>query len=220
MRFRLRILLFCVIIFVLAVIGLMIVYSGEEILRFWSTFAYIITLLCVYVFLAHPLLVGDRKLSCKKVALLTVSMMMTGLIFAHSVWTIVTPNWVFSVATDKSTYSLGEDAQITVSLENAGFIAHSFKSSFSDPVIVSIERFVHRQVWYSPFHHEVTEFTVPAHQSIAWVFIWNQTNKNYPAMGIEPGKYYIKAVIESATSDSPFWDPIFYASASINVTST
>jgi hypothetical protein len=219
MKFGIYILFFSVTVFILTAVGLAILYAGIPILRLWLILVYLFTCPLVFAF-AVDFLVGDGKLSGKKVLLLTFGVITISVIVTHSVWTVVTPRWSFSVSTDKPAYILGEDVQITVSLENGGFVTHSFKSSFSDPIIISIERFMLRQVWYSPFHHEITEFTVPSRQSLEWTFIWNQTNKNYPEKEIEPGKYYIRAVIESVTSDSPFWDPLFSAATSINITSS
>ena len=158
MKFKLYVLLFCVIVFTLTAIGLAIVYTGGLALTFWSIFAYIIALAGTYAFLVQPLLTGERKLSGKKIVLLTLGVTIMGAIVTHSVWTVISPQWLFSVTTDKSTYSLGEDVKVTVSLKNLGFITHSFKSRVSDPIVIGIGTDL-SQVWYSPFHKNTTEFS-------------------------------------------------------------
>lgn len=50
----------------------------------------------------------------------------------------MTPKWVFSIATDKSLYNLGEEVKITMTLENLGFLTHTFDSFYSDPFVVTI----------------------------------------------------------------------------------
>lgn len=219
MKSRLYILLFSSAIFLLTAIGLVVLYIGKTVLTFWFIFAFLIALPCVFVFFVQPLFTGERKLSGKKIVLLTLVVTLMGVVVTHSVWTIVTPRWSFSVTTDKFTYILGENVKITVSLRNIGFIAHSFKSSLSDPVVVSIETHEVMQVWYSPYHLNITEFKIPAQQSLERAFIWNQTNIHLPEKGIEPNKYYIVAFIPAATSNDRFWNRIFSAETSINITS-
>lgn len=221
MKFRLYILSFCVIIFTLTAIGLVIVYSGEKVLGFWSIFAYTIVLSCTYAFLVQPLLTGERKLSGKKIVLLTFSVTMMGAIVTHSVWTIITPKWSFSATTDKATYNLGEDVNIIVCLKNLGFITHSFKSRVSDPIVVGIGIDT-RQVWYSTFHKNTTEFSIEAGQDLERTFVWNHTIRNPPDVGerVEPGVYYIEAFIPNANSNMPIGvDNLFWTWTSINITS-
>lgn len=219
MKSRFYTLLFSVTIFILTAVGLVIAYTGPPILRLLLILAYVFACPFVYTF-AVDFLIGDGKLSGKKVLLLTFSVMIIAVTVTHSVWTIVTPRWSFSVSTDKSTYRLGEAVQITVSLENLGFITHSFKSSLSDPVVISIETYWLTQVWYSPYHYNITEFTVPPHQSLERTFIWNQTNIHFPEEEIEPGTYGIEAFIPSSSSEIVDSDKLFWAWTSINITST
>jgi len=167
---------------------------------------------------AFDFLVGKCKLSVKKVLLLTFVIVIIATTTTHSVWTIITPRWSFSVSTDKSTYIVGENVEITASLENLGFITHSFKSSIRDPVVISITKAYSSQVWFTPFHFEETEFTISPYQSLERTFIWNQTNIYHPEEKNEPGTYFISAFIESVTSDMPSWDPIFSAGTKINIT--
>ncbi len=78
----------------------------------------------------------------RKIILLALIVIAIGLTVPYSVWAIITPiytpNWAFSVITDKPTCELGEPVQIRVTLENIGFIYHSFTSSSSHPVVVVI----------------------------------------------------------------------------------
>jgi hypothetical protein len=137
----------------------------------------------------------------------------------YSVWAVITPNWAFSVSTDKPTYELGEPVQIKVTLKNLGFIEHSLTSGFNDLVVVSISNREFKNIWYNGRHIYDwidTRFTVPAQQSLEKTFIWNQTNINFPEKEIEPGTYWIEASIPD--SDAP--TPLFHAYTTINITST
>ena len=220
MKFRIYILAFCVAVFFLTAIGLTALYTRlYQVQILWLAFAYVIAIFCMYAFLVQPLLAGERKLSGKKMGLLTFSMIMIGGVVTHSVWTIITPKWSFSVTADKSTYILGEYVKITVSLKNLGFITHSFESAVSDPVVVSIEG--NYQVWYNPFHRSITEFSVRPKESLERNFIWNQTKSLNIQFGekIEPGIYYIEAFIPSVNSGYIRSNLLFRAAASINITS-
>jgi len=222
MKFRSHILLFSLAIFILTSVGLFVVYARNKVLLFWSVFSYIIAGSLVFAFALH-FLIGKSKLSVKKVLLLTFAVIVVAATTTHSVWTIITPRWSFSLSTDKSTYAIGENVRITASLENRGFITHSFKSSIREPFAIMIIRWGYsRQVWFSPalLVPEETEFTIPSHQSLERTFIWNQTNIHHPEEKIEPGRYYIRAWIESVTSDIPSWDPILFAGTKTNITTT
>ncbi|MDH5450724.1 MAG: hypothetical protein OEX77_07490 [Candidatus Bathyarchaeota archaeon] len=221
MKFKLYVLLFCVIVFTLTAIGLAIVYTGGLALTFWSIFAYIIALAGTYAFLVQPLLTGERKLSGKKIVLLTLGVTIMGAIVTHSVWTVISPQWLFSVTTDKSTYSLGEDVKVTVSLKNLGFITHSFKSRVSDPIVIGIGTDL-SQVWYSPFHKNTTEFSIEPGQNLERTFVWNQTIRNPPDVGerVGQGVYYIEAFIPDVSPNGFIGvDNIFFTWTSINITS-
>jgi len=219
MKFRLQILLFSLAIFILTAVGLAVVYI-EKHLTFWLVLPYLFACPLVFAF-AVDFLIGKGKMSVKKVIILTFAIIVIASTVTHSVWTVVTPRWSFSVSTDRSTYSLGENVKIIASLENLGFITHSFKSSIKDPVVVSITKaYSMRELWYSPFHFEETEFTISSHQSLERTFIWNQTNIYHPQEKIEPGTYIISVFIESVTSDMPSWDPIFSAGTRINITAS
>jgi len=224
MKFRFYILLFSVIIFILTTVGLAFLYYETLVLPFWFIFAYIIAWVLVFAF-AVDFLVGDGKLSGKKFLLLTFSVMIISTTVTHSAWTIVTPKWSFSVTTDKSTYELGENVQITVTLKNLGFIDQSFTSAVDVPFVVSVQQMDDIiPIWYSPYNRNPTEFTVPPHQSLERIFTWNQTNTNihFPEREIEPGTYIIVAFTPKVEEG---WITItsqrlFTAYTTINITST
>lgn len=214
---RLYTLLFCVAVFILTVIAWVVVHVGNYVLTFWLIFACIIAYPCIYaIFL--PLLTGDGKLSEKRILLLAFCVIIIATAVTSSVWTVITPKWSFAVATDKSSYRFGEDVKITVSLKNLGLFIHSFKSALSDPVLVSVASKRHSQVWYSPYHRSITEFSIGPKESLERNFIWNQTNIHSPEKEIGPGIYYIKAFIPSERADIG-WDDLFRAWTSINITS-
>jgi hypothetical protein len=214
------ILLFCTAIFVLTTVGLVVAYILTRV-PFWLSLTYVFIFPVVFAF-AVDFLVGENKLSGKKFLLLTVAVMITAATLTNSVWTIVAPRWSFSVSTDKPVYKLGEDVQITASLENLGFISHSFASATSDPVVISIETRGLRQVWYSPYHLRKTEFTLAPHQTLIRTFTWNQTNIHFPAEGIEPGDYYIRAFIAGTSSETWYWQDaiLFSKGIGIDITAT
>jgi len=229
MKFRFYTLLFSVAIFILTTVGLAFLYYKTLVTPFWFTFAYIVAWPLVFAF-AIDFLISDRKWSRKKVLFVTLSVMIIAIIASHSVWTVVTPRWSFSVTTDKSTYKLGENVQITVTLKNLGLIEHSFTSSLSDPVAVSVEM-VHdnptltTQAWYSPYHPDATEFTVASHQSLERTFTWNQTwttnlwlwNQTQTRV---PGEYIIRAFIPKVQKGWPaiLSDHLFAAYKTITIT--
>ena len=223
MKFRFYTLLFSVTIFILTAVGLAFLYYKTLVPPFWFIFAYVVAWALVFAF-AVDFLIGDGKLSGKKFLLLTFGVMIISTTVTHSVWTIVTPRWSFSVTTDKATYKLGENVQITVTLKNLGFIEHSFKSAVDVPFVVSVEMDGTR--WYSPYHPDATEFTVPPHQSLERTFIWNQTwtrkswsqNQTYV-----PGTYITMAFtpkVEEGWLSISSHQRLFTAYTSINITST
>lgn len=224
MRSRLRILLFSVTILILTVVASIVVHVGTQLLVFYSALAYMVIPFFIYALLVEPLM---EKLSRKKILLLTFSVMVIAIVSTQSVWVIITPKWSFSVSTDKSTYKLGETVNISMSLKNMGFIAHSFKSRVSNPVVMSIEHpygdnpTIRKQVYYSPYRLEETDFSVESNQILQRTFLWNQTSVYSPEEEIELGTYYIIAFIPSAGSTMPVSvDNLFWTWASINITST
>lgn len=228
LKFRLYTLLFSAAIFTLTAVGLAFLCYKTLVTPFWFTYVYIIAWSVVFAF-AIDYLIRDRKLSRKKLLLLTFSVMIIAIIVSHSVWAVVTPKWSFSVTTDKSTYELGENVQITVTLKNLGFLGQSFTSSLSDPVVVWVE-IVHEDptlttlAWYSPYHPVATEFTIAPHQSLERNFTWNQTwTINLWALNGQtrmPGKYIIQAFIPNAQEDWPLLAPshsLFTAYTTISI---
>lgn len=98
---------------------------------------------------------------------------------AYGAWIVITPKWAFKLTTGKSSYSLGENVQITVTLENLGYTPHSITSSITNPVKVSMEDARAPgawQVWFSPYQVNKTTFTVSPNQPLVRTFTWNQTN--------------------------------------------
>ncbi len=215
-----HILSFCAAIFVLTTVGLVVVYVWKHV-PFWLSLAYVFICPVVFAFTVD-FLVGENKFSGKKVLLLAVAVMVAAATLTNSVWTIVAPRWSFSVSTDKPFYRLGEDVQITASLENLGFISHSFASATNDPVVVSIETQGTRQVWFSPHLLSETKFTLAPHQTLVRTFTWNQTNIHLPEEKVEPGEYYIRAFIPSTNSKggTRFWNPLFSKEIRIDITAT
>lgn len=145
----------------------------------------------------------------------------------YTSWVIITPKWSFSMITNKSIYTLEEDVQIVVILENLGFISHSFTSSISDPMVVSIEYVseenptVKTQVWYSPFNYNKTEFVIFPNQLLLRTFIWNQTNVANPWLWnttCKPGYYFIEAFIPSGHVGID--ENLFQTWTYINITAT
>jgi hypothetical protein len=220
------IVLFCIAIFGLTGLGLSAVHVDKPVLTFWLIFGYVIAVPCLYAFLVQPLS-AFNKMNNKKFLLLTFSVVIIAVAVTHSVWAISTPNWSFTVVTDKSTYELGQNMQITVSLKNLGFISHSFPSAISDPILISIS-YVYEdnsaettQVWFSSFHNNRTEFTIPPSQSLERVFVWNQTTRHQPEINITSGTYLIEAQIPRADSEMGVGlDNLFLAWTFINITTT
>jgi hypothetical protein len=221
MKFRFYTLLFCVVVFVLTAVGLAFLYYEVLVPPFLFIFAYLVAWILVFGFSFDFFIIG-AKLSKKKFLLLTLGVIIISITVTHSVWNIVTPRWSFSVTTDKNTYRLGENVTITATLKNHGLIAHSFKSSISNPVVIHVRAYMITSIWYTPFNYETTEFTVFPNQPLERTFVWNQTKSVNIEFGkeIEPGTYYIGAHIPGPSSE-PFIDyEIFRAWTSINITST
>jgi len=218
MKFRLHTLLFSVAIFTLTAVGLAFLCYKTLVTPFWFTYVYIVAWALVFAFAIDFL--RDLKLSRKKLVLLTFSVMIIAMIVSHSVWAIVTPKWSFSVTTDKSTYSLGESVQITVTLKNVGFIDQSFTSAVDVPFVVSV-RMYDITIWYSPYNRNPTEFTIAPHQSLERTFTWNQTDIGFPEREIEPGTYVIVAFtpkVEEGWISITSHQRLFNAYTTINIT--
>jgi hypothetical protein len=81
-------------------------------------------------------LLGSERFSGKKLLFLTLGLVLLSSGVTHVVWVVATPRWSFSVSTDKSTYALGEPVQITVTLENHGYIPQTFTSAMGNAITV------------------------------------------------------------------------------------
>lgn len=170
-----------------------------------------------------------RKVRTRRIILSSVLLAIVALAI-YATWVVITSNWVFGLATDKSSYSLGERVQITVTLENHGYIPHSITSLITNPVVVQISEVstynptVTTQVWYSPYLRNETAFTVSPGQALVRTFTWNQTNTVNPWFWnttYKPGTYLVEAFIPK-DSDLTLIDSstLFSAWFYINVTAT
>jgi hypothetical protein len=209
MKPRSCVLWFSLLVFVLAAVGTVAFYIRQFVLTFWLTMALLVAYPCVFAIFV-PLLTGDGRLAVKKILLLTASITIVAIAVTNSVWVVITPKWSFSVTTDKSSYEVGENVKITVSLKNVGFITHSFESALRDPVMVSVEYQPTEnptstiQVWYSPYHWENTQFSLAPSYSLERHFIWNQTNTANPWFSnasYMPGTYQLVAFIPDAEAE-------------------
>jgi len=147
----------------------------------------------------------------------------------YATWFVLAPNWVFDLTTDKSSYSLGENVQITVTLENHGFMSHSITSSTANPVVVAVyalreDPTLSTQVWYSPYLLNETTFSISSGQALVRTFVWNQTNFVNPWFWnttYKTGTYRVEAFIPIPKSTNFAVDPrLFSAYVYINVTAT
>ena len=206
---RLYTLLFCIAVFFLTSVGLAV--FAYEIFPFYLgliAFIYLVAWVMLFAF-AVDFFRGKGNISGKKILVLTFGVMLASAVFTHSVWTIVTPSWSFSVSTDKSTYRLGELVIITASLRNTGFITHSFKSASSSPVVIGVEYRgvlgypMGYQVYFSSVNESVTEFWLGPTETLEKSFSWNQTNTVIPKFWnyqtYMPGIYSISALIPKDT---------------------
>jgi len=178
---------------------------------------------------AHDFLVAKFNWSAKKLLLLTLGLILSAALVTQTVWAITTPSWSFSVATDKPTYSRGENVKITATLKNTGFISHSFKSKISDAVLVLVSQVVHPtdeiSVWWTPsWNEEITEFSLSPGQTLQRSFTWDQTNTANPQFWNQtymPGTYRIFAFIPDANAEAiapDYGSNLFYASIYISIT--
>ena len=166
-----------------------------------------------------------RRFNRKRFLLLILSIVVVVVAFVGT-WIIVTPNWSFSVSTDKVSYRRHENVTITVSLENLGYITHSFKSCISDPVYVRVENVkFDYPVWYSlPIEHNITEFSIGPSASLKRTFVWNQTVYSEYGIVIDqlcpPGTYHVKVYIPEAQEDAlAFEQYLFRAYTTITIKS-
>ena len=146
----------------------------------------------------------------KKLKKLTVLAVLLALFFItpYTVYAIITPNWSFTVSTDKSVYKLGENVTITATLTNYGYITHSFTTIETSAWI----RFYVRTdywdtAWRCLMQWNETDFSLASKQTIEKTVIWNQmvrksalTEELIPLN--ETGDYYVYAEIVLFYSDT------------------
>jgi hypothetical protein len=137
---------------------------------------------------------------------------------------VIVPQWTFVVTTDKSSYHLGEEVQISVSLANHGLISRSFTSPIANPVVVAVYEVSETSdtnVWYSPPFGNETTYVISAGQALVRTFTWNQTNTVNTAFWnttYKAGQYLVDAFIPQ---DPELNGPrIFSAKLYITVTPT
>ena len=224
------ILSFLLAVLVLSAVALVVSYIGQTYYPYngpnpLTFFCYLAAFALVFAFL-HDFLARSIELTLKTSVLLVCGLLIMSTIIAHSIWVVVTPNWHFSVSTDKPSYKLGENVKISASLRNMGFITHSFKSEISNPVLISIEYWYYElnptvtyQVWYSFVDWNSVEFSIGPSQSLDRDFVWNQTkiiNIQFGGEEIEPGTYLVIASIPEV--GGLLIDDLFHAWTSINIT--
>jgi len=156
--------------------------------------------------------VGRRGFDRKWLFILLVLLIVAALIM-YAVQVITAPNWSFKVVTDKTVYKLGENITITAVLKNNGYITHSFKAYYEDPIEVTIGKGTFPfGVWYSSNQKNIHDVSIPPGQTIERTVVWNQTDRDGKL--VEPGIYTIRAEI----LDGEKWLPIFEAEISITIT--
>lgn len=139
-----------------------------------------------------------------------------------------TPNWVFTLATDKSSYVVGENVQITVTLKNRAFLSQSVASSVNSSFVVRIlpVDYSSMTAWCAPYQYSETILSARSGESIVRTYVWNTTDiANLYLRDIYVGRelvsYWIwvsmpqKGPCEVA---NPEFDTPFIASVNINVT--
>lgn len=149
----------------------------------------------------------------KKLKRLTILAVCLALIFItpYTAYAIITPNWSFTVSTDKSIYKLGENITITATLTNHGYITHSITTSETSTWIRFCARKASWDLWWSLTQLNETEFSLASKQTIKKTVIWSQTvwknswtNKMVPLN--ETGDYYVCAEIVEYPDTTLFKD--------------
>jgi len=157
--------------------------------------------------------------------LLGLTLLVVVALTIYATWFVLTPNWVFGLRTDKSSYALGERVQITVTLENLGFVSQSITSPTANPVVVAVYARAlapTTQMWYSPYLLNKTSFSISPGQPLVRTFVWNQTNSVNPEFWnttYMAGTYLIEAFIPKSR-DFDVSSRLFNAYVYINVTAT
>ena len=224
MKLRLYLVLLVVTVFTVVSISYVVLSSGIPYVLLYSVFPLLIVIFLLGHYIVEPI---EDRIGRKRVFLIIFSAAVIALIFIDSATIVASPNWAFTISTDKRSYKLGEEVHITVSLENQGFIAHSFESGLSDPIVVSIEyQYTDNpfttQVWYNHYNEDPTVFSIQPGQFLERVFLWNQTNTVNPwlwNMTCRAGTYQIWALIPRVNFIHPTSNPLFRTWTTINVTS-
>lgn len=92
---------------------------------------------------------------------------------------VTKPNWSFAVMTDRSSYTVGANVQITVTLQNRAYLPQSITSSINCSLIVWVETFgdyFDIKVWYIPYQYGETKLSARSGESIIRTYIWNTTD--------------------------------------------
>ena len=90
MKFRVCVLSFSVLIFVLAAVGTVAFCVRQFVLSFWLKLALLIAYPCVFAVFV-PLLTSDGKLTAKRILLLTTSTTIIAVTVTNLVWIVITP---------------------------------------------------------------------------------------------------------------------------------
>lgn len=225
MKLRLYLVLLVVTTFTVASISYVVLSLGIPYVSLYFIFPLLIVIFLLSHYLAKPI---EDRIGRKRVLLIIFSVAIIALIFVDSATIIASPNWAFTISTDKPSYKLGEEVHITVSLENQGLITHSFESSLSDPIVISIEYeypdnpTITTQVWYNPYNKNPTIFSIQPSQFLERVFLWNQTNTSNPwswNTTYRAGTYQVWAFIPRLNAISLRSNPVLRTWTTINVTS-
>ncbi len=148
----------------------------------------------VYTYL-HAMQTYYRKGKIRRLTALAVILALI-IITPYVTYVVATPNWSFTVTTDKAVYKLGENITITATLRNLGYITHSFKSSLSDPILVTVpsDSPYFYYVYYSQHNSSISEFSIESNGLLKREFVWNQTDQQYGNQ-TSPGTYFVGAYI-------------------------
>jgi hypothetical protein len=231
-KLRLYLLLMFVVVAVVSVVMtlLAVLYSENKNVFTYSPLAFVITSILTYRYLVEPI---TERMERKKLVLVAISIVIISITFFLSTKVIAGPNWSFTVSTNKPTYKLGEEVHITVSLENKGFIPHSFKLINDEPLYVGVRcQYPYLAgsmlpVWCTPFHEKYTDYyqEIQPSKNLEKLFLWNNT-KNYSDQEIQLGTYKVGVYIArmtppwaSQTLRFTYHDTPFISWTIINITS-
>lgn len=192
--------------------GLLIIFVAT----FKLTVLFIPALFAIILAFAEYVYVMYESFKEKKMKRLVVMATALSLIFIvpYVVHAAITPHWSFTVDTDKAVYGLGENATITATLTNNGYVTHSFTSGFKDPmktgIMISIKSYSDRvggYCWSSRgerAHYPYMKISIKPGRSIQRTIVWNANL---------PGNFTVYARIW----DNSLARALFIALASITV---